>query len=355
MAYGNGTFVGVGAGFRLISHDGSNWSVYANSPVLNQAEIAYGGGNFMTFGTNNQGPSTVIYQSTNGLLYTPIYTNSKPLFTAAFGNNTWVFVGTNDIVTATTVSSTWSWQEFSPPFRPTCIAYDNGNFVLSAILHYQTCTVFTSPDGLTWQYMSQPPTSGFITYNNIVFGNGVYVLTVPMWTGVYVASVLTSTDLINWTNGSEQFGNINGGTTIPLVFGGGVFVGCNPSAGIVFTSSDGYNWLIEPSSSPSLSCLTYGQGTFVGGTYVGGTPFIAQSGAIASETNPPSANLSISTLAGVTISGIAGLTYQIQYATNINSGWTALTNVVLPCSPYLWIDTSTTVTGQRFYRSVQIQ
>ena len=42
----------------------------------------------------------------------------------------------------------------------------------------------------------------------------------------------------------------------------------------------------------------------------------------------------------------------VQYATNLSqtSNWQTLTNLTLPGSPYLWVDTSTPATVQRFYR-----
>jgi hypothetical protein len=43
---------------------------------------------------------------------------------------------------------------------------------------------------------------------------------------------------------------------------------------------------------------------------------------------------------GVTINGIPGATYQIQYSSNLSSNWIALTNFTLPYSPYLWFDAS---------------
>jgi hypothetical protein len=33
MAYGNGTFIGVGDGLRFISYNGSNWAAYATPPI----------------------------------------------------------------------------------------------------------------------------------------------------------------------------------------------------------------------------------------------------------------------------------------------------------------------------------
>ena len=82
---------------------------------------------------------------------------------------------------------------------------------------------------------------------------------------------------------------------------------------------------------------------------------ISQSGVFATQSNSPATSLGISTYPGVTINGTAGAVYQIQYTTSLNSTWQTLTNFMLPYSPYLWVDTSSTVSGQRFYRSIQLQ
>lgn len=55
---------------------------------------------------------------------------------------------------------------------------------------------------------------------------------------------------------------------------------------------------------------------------------------------------------GVIITGTAGKTYPIEYVNvlaNVNA-WQSLTNIVLPASPYLFIDTSAPDAAQRFYR-----
>jgi len=114
-----------------------------------------------------------------------------------------------------------------------------------------------------------------------------------------------------------------------------------------------YTWIANPYISGNwMTALTYGQGTFVA-TILGGS--IYQSGAFASQSNCPATTLGISTYPGVTINGTAGAVYQIQYTTSLNSTWQTLTNFMLPYSPYLWVDTSSTVSGQRFYRSIQLK
>ena len=70
--------------------------------------------------------------------------------------------------------------------------------------------------------------------------------------------------------------------------------------------------------------------------------------------DPNAGWLALNLLAGLDIYGTVGLTYRIDYlsdVTNTNS-WTALTNITLPASPYFWVDLSSTNQPKRFYRSV---
>ena len=102
-----------------------------------------------------------------------------------------------------------------------------------------------------------------------------------------------------------------------------------------------------------VSALCFGQGTFVASDPYNNT--IYQSGIVTNTQASTPANLTLNAFAGVTINGTPGAVYQIQYTTTLNTNWTTITNLALPYSPYLWVDTSTTVSVQRFYRSVQVQ
>jgi hypothetical protein len=62
------------------------------------------------------------------------------------------------------------------------------------------------------------------------------------------------------------------------------------------------------------------------------------------------ANLGIATYAGVTISGAVGRTYQIQSSPDL-SNWTTRATVLLPSSPYLWIDQNP-IAGNKFYQAI---
>src|ERR1022692_4534814 len=63
--------------------------------------------------------------------------------------------------------------------------------------------------------------------------------------------------------------------------------------------------------------------------------------------------ISIQMYPGITINAPVGSTNQIQYITSLNNAnWTTLTNLVLPSSPYIFIDYSSPGQPQRFYRDV---
>lgn len=63
--------------------------------------------------------------------------------------------------------------------------------------------------------------------------------------------------------------------------------------------------------------------------------------------------LGLQMYAGLTVYAPVGSTNEIQYVNNlINTNWTTLTNLVLPASPYIYIDYSSAGQPQRFYRDV---
>jgi len=64
------------------------------------------------------------------------------------------------------------------------------------------------------------------------------------------------------------------------------------------------------------------------------------------------APISIAFYAGVSIDGIVGRTYQVQYTTDLSqtNGWVVATNVTLLTDPQVWIDLKSASQPQRFYR-----
>ena len=86
--------------------------------------------------------------------------------------------------------------------------------------------------------------------------------------------------------------------------------------------------------------------------------------ALGSVTNTPAqlvvnpANISLDTYAGITIDGVAGYTYGIQYTTDLTdtNSWTPITNVTLSQPVEIWVDTTVSVhVGKRRYYRVSTQ
>ena len=299
----------------------------------------------MAFGTNAQFKANYILQSTNGMSWTPVYTSSNTLFAAAYGNNTWVFIGKNEIVTASLTLPNWSWSDYQPVFSPACITCGNGVFVIGANMG-GNYSIFSSSDGNVWQYncdLTNSSSGFFPGIPGITYGNGVFLASTP-W------AAFVSSNLFSWNLAVTYYWP--GGGYGSTAFGGNQFV-IIPGANFL-TSSNGYTWNYHNlyTGPAAVTTLTYGQGVFVA---TDPNNNIYASGVVSTQTNSPATSLGISTYPGVTINGTAGTEYQIQFTTNLNSAWLTLTNLMLPCSPYVWVDTSSPLAGQRFYRSVQSQ
>jgi hypothetical protein len=125
---------------------------------------------------------------------------------------------------------------------------------------------------------------------------------------------------------------------------------------------------IDPANGNILSTTLYGgtQDDFANGVATDGTDLyiVGESRSFTAGGNGAGQNdvmllhyslnlISISMYAGLTISAPVGSTNQIQYVTNLtNTSWTTLTNLVLPSSPYIFIDYSSPGQRQRFYRDI---
>ncbi|PWU21135.1 MAG: hypothetical protein C5B50_02410 [Verrucomicrobia bacterium] len=73
------------------------------------------------------------------------------------------------------------------------------------------------------------------------------------------------------------------------------------------------------------------------------------------EVLSPPTILGINMYAGLTVIGPVGSTNRIDYKNSFNNpNWTVLTNIVLSASPYLFIDTTSAFSSQRFYRAVPL-
>ena len=65
--------------------------------------------------------------------------------------------------------------------------------------------------------------------------------------------------------------------------------------------------------------------------------------------------LDIKMYAGIEILGVAGRTYRIEgTAATGPVNWQTLTNLVLPTSPYIWIDLGSPAAGAQIYRATEL-
>jgi hypothetical protein len=66
------------------------------------------------------------------------------------------------------------------------------------------------------------------------------------------------------------------------------------------------------------------------------------------------AGVSLALYAGITIDGVVGLTYGIQYSTDLSNtnGWQGIVNVTLSVPTMLWFDMQPANQPQRYYRVV---
>jgi hypothetical protein len=96
-----------------------------------------------------------------------------------------------------------------------------------------------------------------------------------------------------------------------------------------------------------------------------GDYWVVVTNSLSSATSPHAslavnpAGVSIGVYPGITIVGIVGKTYGIQYATNLDSPmWNILTNLTLAEPTQLWLDTDTDVTSgnrpRRYYRVIAV-
>ncbi len=348
IAYGNGKFVAVTGTSLQISPDGTNWTQYISPPVLHYEGIVFGGSVFMSFGypvsTNSSGPHYIL-ESSDGIHWTNVYQTTVQITGATYGNNQFVFTGSH-IISATL--NPLQWAEFAPGITLGEVTCGAGQFVAVS-----GGAILSSADGLIWQY-------DYATNNqylgNVAYGNGMFVVTCntngpstpPSEFGFLVSSNLASWQFVQL--GSSSSSSSPG--TAEITFGGGYFIGAllTSSGYNTYTSTNGLNWVNRVRAN-GATLFTFAAGSFV----ANGNGLLLQSGVFASPSNSPPSSLTIATYPGVTITGTAGATYQIQYTTNLNSTWLPLTNFSLPYSPLIWVDTSSPVVGQRFYRSVQLQ
>ena len=167
-------------------------------------------------------------------------------FGAAYGNTTFVVVGSSGLILSSPDGATWTTRTSPINLNLNAVAFGNGIFVAVG----DSGTVLTSPDGVNW--ISRGPVAPN-HLQGVGFGNDLFVAVGDAGT------IRTSTDGVAWNpqiSGiiSSLFGVARGNNTFVAVGAGG----------FVRTSSDGVSWGPGVSGTGlDLNGVTFGEGIFV--------------------------------------------------------------------------------------------
>lgn len=226
ITYGNGKFVltdsNNGEYVFVSDTDGDTWQGHQVGSDNNFGTngIVYGNSGFVTVSSN--GINTHIFVSGDGSSWTRVFNNKDPLtnsdltlIDAAFGNGTYVVVGSA-----------------------------------------QGGRIFTSTNTTAWTLRTIPIYDQIM---GVAYANGLFV------------AVGGSGNIIVSSDNGQSWGSspvYNAGRALNAVtYGGGYFYAVG-SGGIIVKSSDGINWSTEESGVTSeLSDITFGNGYFIASGY----------------------------------------------------------------------------------------
>jgi hypothetical protein len=246
IAFGNGIFVasttGHGGHYLYCSADGVSWDELAVPTRSVIWHLKYVNGRFI--GTTEDGVLT----SVDGWNWTGCPLKNYALNDVAYGNGTYVAVGTVGSIAISTDGENWSLHRLpvEAPFGPLLgVAYGNGRFVTIGGWGY----LFTSEDGRKWTQHPWP--EGLEVAEH-------YRVALSFYDGQFFYSSGYSTDGVNWQLGVSR--GIKEGT---VCTGDGTLVACNYSG--LATSDDGFAWLPVLGTAPgeNLTGVAYGNGRYV--------------------------------------------------------------------------------------------
>lgn len=262
----NNIIVAVGnCGAILTSSDGINWTLRASPTSKDLKGVAYGNNTFVAVG------SGVILTSQNGITWTA-QSNSSELNNITYGNNT--FAATIDYSGVILTSPDGvSWTERNVGGGITnffSVTWHNSTFYALGSFN---CTgwcnvdpnvyVYSSLDGVTWTERSPNTQPSLLS---AVWGNGVYLKISD-----YALGVVVSSNGIQWTDAASPqplYGVT--GSLKKICFAKGIFtvVGLY---GYIATTPDGNNWTLVTSRPwQPVRGIAYGNGVWVaaGGTAI---------------------------------------------------------------------------------------
>lgn len=236
-------YVGVNSVARLVyslNSYGQKWVIYNGGFDSYLASLAYGNGKFIVVGLNGYAA-----YSTDGILWTPIEPiNTGDAYTKIiYGGGKFVALNEDHAVVTSTDGITWSNAYRSTRLATAeAIAYGNGVYVLLNASTTYRGRLGISTDGLIYEDIGTIPGASARIWNNIVFGNGVFIALAGARTNEdsYCAR---SSDGRNWENTAPPDFKIT-----DLAYGNGVFVATGYMSSrydydIMYSTDNGDTWI----------------------------------------------------------------------------------------------------------------
>jgi hypothetical protein len=328
VTYTAGQFTAVGAqGTVVQSVDGIKWLQphgYGSDSFL--YGVAYGNGIYVAAGDN--GCIQTLKTGSNWSIRSSQTQNY--LAWDCFGDGAFVAVGELGTIIMSTNGTQWSVAPLGSSVNLWSVGFGNGLFLAVG----DNGTILTSDNASQWTASNSGTTN---TLEGLAYGNGLYVVT-----GIN-GTILTSPDGNAWAAANSNVSDDLYGAT----FANGVFVVVGDN-GVIVTSADGRSWTPRASgTSAQLAAVAYGNGQFVA---VGTSGAIVQSDPIIGPTL--SLSFAAPSAAQLSVTGWAGLTYQLEFSTNCQD-WEALSSLTLSNTSGQFLDSFPTSAGQRFYRAVR--
>lgn len=366
IAYGNGKYV-IAGGNTIVSSNAVNWTLmtptiggpppFGKSYTLDA--VAFGNDRFLGipggFGSPPSPPPLPSFYFTNGSGW--IVGGAGPNSSGAssgdliFANGR--FVAAPSFVDNSIYNSTdgTGWGSFGVPgISPTVsggLAFGQGNFVWAVYHSFSspaTPRIYTATDGMTWQQRTQAgagdptfdgkPRDGTYGAGSFVFvGDGGYII---------------------------QSGNLSGVPLITVQPQDRAAVVDNPvtfNAQAVGEPPLAYQWFFNSNSiaGATSNVLSFAH---VGTTNMGFYHLIVSNSFGYATSRVASLGVSfldIASYAGIKILGVPGKTYRIEATPSTGTpSWQTLTNLVLPQSPYIWIDYTSPTNAVRLYRAAEL-
>jgi photosystem II stability/assembly factor-like uncharacterized protein len=212
--------------------------------------VAYGNNTFVAVGSNG-----IILTSPDGIVWTPInllgYQNY--FFAVTYGNGKFVAVGSGGTVLTSTDGVYWTttYMDSGTTDNLYGVTCGNGKFVAVG----SGGTILTSSTGLIWMLRSSGTTQ--LLYDTI-YGNSIFVDVGTYGTTFY------STNGLSWTPGNSTISSFD---IRGVAYGNYIFIAVGDS-GTILTSLDGVNWTVPPDlqnplPSVRLRRVTYCTDTFI--------------------------------------------------------------------------------------------